>query len=381
MIQNQRYLFDIPNEIAYFNSAAIAPQLKESKARIISGTDLKCQPWKRTAMSFFEDAETVRQLSAKAFGGDADGYAIIPSASYGFSTISRAIEPDLKKGDSILMIAEEFPSNVLPWKRAAKESGATIITVPTPENGDWTQAIIDNINMNVRVVSISSCHWTNGTKIDLVAIGKVCREFNCLYAIDVSQSLGAMPLSIDEVKPDFLVAAGCKWLLFPYGVSLLYVAEQWRDSRPLEETWLARENAEDLVGLVNCSEQYMAGSRRFDVGEKCASTILPGAIAALEQLNKWGVSEIAESLSVINNKIGLHIEQLGFQLFEESLRCPHMFGAKLPKQYKGNLVRELELKKIYISQRGNSLRFSPHLYIDENDVNRLLSSISELLLN
>jgi selenocysteine lyase/cysteine desulfurase len=108
---------------------------------------------------------------------------------------------------------------------------------------------------------------------------------------------------------------------------------------------------------------------------------LPGAIAALEQLNKWGVSEIAESLSVINNKIGLHIEQLGFQLFEESLRCPHMFGAKLPKQYKGNLVRELELKKIYISQRGNSLRFSPHLYIDENDVNRLLSSISELLLN
>ena len=188
-----------------------------------------------------------------------------------------------------------------------------------------------------------------------------------------------MPFSIDTIKPDFLVAAGYKWLLCPYGFGLLYVAEKWRNLRPLEETWLARDNAEDFAGLVNYSDQYMVGSRRFDVGEKCTPTVLPGAIAALQQIKNWGVSEIAESLSIINKRIGSHLDLLGFQLPNDSQLCPHMFGAILPNHYKGNLVSDLNTKNIFISQRGNSLRFAPHLHINDFDLNRLFSALTELI--
>jgi len=265
-ISSQRYLFDVPEDIAYFNCAYNSPQLNESRNRLLLGTSAKSHPWERTAMSFFEDADMIRQLLSDIFGGDSDGYAIIPAASYGLSTAARAIEPHLNAGDQILMIAEEFPSNVLPWRRVSQETGASIATVAIPVDGNWTKAIIDQIDKRTKVVAVSSCHWTNGAYIDLLKIGEVCRDFGSILVVDATQSLGAMPFSIEEIKPDFLIAAGYKWLLCPYGFGLLYVSERWRNARPLEETWLARENALDFTALVNYSDQYMSGSRRFDVG-------------------------------------------------------------------------------------------------------------------
>lgn len=378
VIPSQRHLFDIPGEIAYFNCAYNSPQLNDARDRLLAGVGSKSRPWQRTPASFFDDAETVRRLSADIFGGDASGYAVVPAASYGLSTAARAIEPHLRAGDKILVIAEEFPSNVLPWQRTAQEIGVVLITVPTPEHGNWTQAILEKIDTGIKVVAVSPCHWTNGAFIDLITIGKACRDAGAILVVDATQTLGAMPLSLDEVQPDFLVAAGYKWLLCPYGFSLLYVAKPWRDGRPLEETWLARDNAEDFTALVRYSAIYMPGARRFDMGEKCTPTILPGAIAALEQIKAWRVERIAESLAQINGRIAGHLELLGFQLPDASQRCPHMFGAQLPERYTGNLVAELKTRKIFISQRGNALRFAPHLHINDQDVDRLLQAIGEI---
>ena len=378
-LKSQRKLFDIPEDFAYFNCAYNSPQLNESQNRLLSGISSKNHPWERTPSGFFDDAETIRKLACDIFGGDSDGYAIVPAASYGLSAAARAIEPQLQTGDNILLIAEEFPSIVLPWKRVAQERGVNLITVPTPENGNWTQAIINKIDKSIKVVALSTCHWTNGAFIDLVSIRQACDKTDSVMVIDATQSLGAMPFSIDQIKPDFLVAAGYKWLLCPYGFSLMYVSEQWRDSRPLEETWLARENAEDFASLVSYSDKYMPGARRFDVGEKCTSTILPGAIAALEQIKVWGVQQISDTLSIINKQIATHLVQLGFQLPDDSQRCPHMFGAIIPDKYMGNLVSELRERNIFISQRGKSVRFVPHLYINDYDLQRLLETLDSLV--
>ncbi|MCJ7772179.1 MAG: aminotransferase class V-fold PLP-dependent enzyme [Desulfobacterales bacterium] len=378
-LTTQRHLFDIPKDVAYFNTAYYSPQLNESRDRLHIGVNTKSHPWERTPDSFFRDAETIRQLSSEIFGGNSDGFAVIPAASYGISTAARAIEPALQSGDQILVIAEEFPSNVLPWKRTALETGAGIITVSKPGDGNWTKAILDRIDKRVKVVAVSTCHWTNGLTIDLLPIGKACRDIDAVLVVDATQSLAAMLFSIENVQPDFLIAAGYKWLLCPYGFGLLYVSERWRSARPLEETWLSRDSAENFAALVKYSGTYMPGARRFDVGEKCTATILPGAIAALEQIKAWGVDKISNSLSLINKTIALHLESLGFVLPDESQRCPHMFGALLPKQYKGNLVSELSSRNIYISQRGNSLRFSPHLHVNDNDINRLLEALEEFV--
>jgi selenocysteine lyase/cysteine desulfurase len=145
------------------------------------------------------------------------------------------------------------------------------------------------------------------------------------------------------------------------------------------ESWQARENAEDFSSLVNTSDKYMSGARRFDVGQKGTPTILPGVIESLEQIKAWGISNISSSLLEINNRIADHLSNLGFQLPDSSQRSPHMFGAIIPESYKGNLVTELSKRKIYISQRGNSVRFSPHLHITENDMERFLETLEKLI--
>ncbi|WP_333821297.1 aminotransferase class V-fold PLP-dependent enzyme [Ohtaekwangia sp.] len=378
-MQSQRSQFDIPEDIAYFNCAYGAPLLRASQQRIVAGIARKSYPWKTVPSDFFDDAETIRTLASELLGGDADGYAVVPSASYGISTAARALEHQLQKGDRILVMAEEFPSNVLPWKRIAFERQATVHTVPTPTSGNWTQAIIDELSLHVKIVALSNCHWTNGTYIDLIKIREACNHYRCTLVVDATQSLGAMPFALEQVKPDFLVAAGYKWLLFPYGVGLLYVAEPWRHARPLEESWLARQGAEDFASLVKYSDTYMPGARRFDVGEKCVSTTLPGAIAALEQIKAWGIDTIVQSLQAINDRLATHLAERGFRVPDRAYRCPHMFGAVVPPGYTGNLVTELKKKNIFISQRGNAVRFSPHVYNDNNDVQRLLEAIEEII--
>jgi len=374
-MNSQRHLFDIPDDVAYFNCAYYSPLLNESRNRLVEGAKSKCHPWERTAPDFFTDAEKIRKSAADLFGGEPDGYAIVPSVSYGLSSAARALEPQLGKGNSILILEEGFPSNVLPWKRVAQERGAELIKVPVPADGNWTRAIINRIDKNTRVLALFTCHWTNGAFIDLLSIRQAIEGSDIIMAIDATQSLGAMPFPLELVKPDFLVAAGYKWLLCPYGFTLMYVSERWRNSRPLEESWQARENAEDFGSLVISSDNYMPGARRYDSGQKGTPTILPGVLAAFEQIKSWGIDHISDSLPGINNRIADHLSVLGFQLPDRSQRSPHMFGAIIPDRYKGNLVSELSRRKIYISQRGDSVRFSPHLHISENDISRLLETL------
>ena len=373
---SQRHLFDIPSGVAYFNTAYNSPLLNESRARLVAAAGAKSRPWERGAADFFADAERVRELAAGLFGGDTDGYAIVPAASYGVSSAARAIEPTLRAGDRIVVVEGEFPSNVLPWRRVARETGACVVTVPTPEDGDWTAATLIALARGARVAALGNCHWTNGARLDLVTIADACRAAGATLVLDNTQSWGAMPLDLNAVQPDFVVASGYKWLLCPYGFSLMYVGPTWRDARPLEETWLARTKAEDFTALVNYSDTYKSGARRFDAGEKCTA-LLPGAIAALEQLQTWGVKQVADSLGAVNERIQIRLEALGFALPPVAQRCPHLFGAQLPKGHSGDLVGALRAHNVFVSQRGSSIRFAPHLHVTEDDIDQLFGALAK----
>ena len=73
------------------------------------------------------------------------------------------------------------------------------------------------------------------------------------------------------------------------------------------------------------------------------------------------------------------VEGLGLQLPDAGERSPHMLGARLPEGFQGALVADLTSRGIYISQRGNSVRFAPHLHVTDHDVDRLLAELDRLL--
>lgn len=374
----QRHLFDIPDNIAYFNCSYNAPLLVKSAKALVDGALSKRHPWTRKPSDFFDDAEEYRQLASKALGGSSDCYAVIPSASYGCSTVARILEDHFTASDEVVVLSEEFPSNYLPWLKLTQIAGARIVTALTPEDYNWTQSILDQISPKTKLVAIPNCHWTNGALLDLNLIAEATRSVGAFLVLEVTQSLGANPIDIETLKPDFLIAAGYKWLLCPYGLSLFYADPKWHEARPLEETWLSRDGAEVFENLVDYTPKYQNGARRFEMGQKNIPSVLPGGVEALRQIGEWGVENIAQTINTINNKIIGLLENHGFQAVPEHVRSPNILGVRLSNGIPDTLLPALAKNNVFISRRGNSLRFAPHLHINENDIDRLAETLKSI---
>jgi selenocysteine lyase/cysteine desulfurase len=373
-MDTQRHLFDIPADVAYFNAAYNGPQLRQSTRALEQAVRNKGRPWIRTSDSFFEDAETVRSLAAGAFGGEADGYAIVPSATYGVTTAARAIEPTLRPGDRIICIEEDFPAAWLPWQTAASHSGACLVQVPAKPEATVEDRLIDEIERGARVVSMCTVRWTDGTRYYLSRIARAARMAGAAFVLDATQSLAAAVLDLEDVQPDFLVAAGYKWLLCPYGFGLMHVSPAWRNARPLEESWIAREASENFANLTHPSSAYRAGARRFDVSETCAETIMAGAIPALRQIGEWGVQNIENRLFETCDWIRSRLPSSLRRIAPERSRS-HILGLTLPDGVSRQVSMALAARNVYVSVRGQSLRIAPHLHVTRADLARLVDAL------
>src|SRR5450755_589428 len=124
MISCQRHLFDIPDDVAYLNCAYMSPLLKSALEAGTAGLARKAHPWELTADKFFTGADEFRTTAAQLIDASAECIAIVPSASYGIATAARNLP--VKRGQSILVLAEQFGSNYYPWQRLAGETGASI---------------------------------------------------------------------------------------------------------------------------------------------------------------------------------------------------------------------------------------------------------------
>ncbi|MBA2449557.1 MAG: aminotransferase class V-fold PLP-dependent enzyme, partial [Chloroflexi bacterium] len=171
------------------------------------------------------------------------------------------------------------------------------------EAQSWTDELIDRLDERVKIVSVPAVHWTNGALIELDRVGHGARAVGATFVVDATQSLGAMPLDIATLRPDYLVAAGYKWLLGPFSVAYLYVDPAHRSGKPIEENWIPRAGSEDFARLVDYRDDYLPGARRFDVGQRTNFTLLPMAIAAIGQLLVWDVARIAATLRELTARI------------------------------------------------------------------------------
>jgi selenocysteine lyase/cysteine desulfurase len=376
MIACQRHLFDIPDDIAYLNCAYMSPLMKPALEAGTAGLARKTQPWQITPDQFFTGAEQFRSTAAELIGSSSDSIAIVPSASYGIATAARNLP--LKKGQSILLLADQFPSNYYPWQRLAEENGASLTVVPWPEDNDWTSAVMNSLTAEVSIAALPHVQWTSGGRLDLVRIGQACREIGAALVVDLTQSLGALPFSEGDVQPDFAVAASYKWLLGPYSVGLLYVAPKWQGGKPLEDNWIQRANARDFSSLILYTKDYDSGARRFDMGERSNFALLPAAVRAMKQLLEWGVREISETSGALNRQLASAAAEMGFSAPAEPLRAPHYLALRRKEAIPKELPEMLGREKVFVSVRGRAIRVTPHVYNTTDDCERLIACLRRI---
>ncbi|MFL0355409.1 aminotransferase class V-fold PLP-dependent enzyme [Erythrobacter sp. GH1-10] len=373
MIDCQRERFSIPEEVHYLNCAYMAPLSHGVVQAMEEAARLKATPWEFAPVDFFTVCEHFRERAARVADVAVDSLAIVPSVSYALAVAARNLP--VSAGQNIVTLADQFPSNIYVWRELAARTGGKVSTVERSSQDCWTAAVLDAIGPDTAIVAVPNCHWADGRIVDLERVGVACREAGAALVLDLTQSLGAMPIDFAKVQPDFAVAACYKWLMGPYGIGMLYVDPKHHDGEPIEYNWINRGGSEDFARLVDYRDDFQPGARRFDMGEKSNPPLLMGASAALDFLLEFGVDAIAETLADQTQAIADAAAKMGLTSAPIGTRAPHFLSLGFPGDVPGGLTERLAENRVHVSLRGTSLRVTPHLYNNGADREALLAAL------
>ncbi|MEL7375625.1 MAG: aminotransferase class V-fold PLP-dependent enzyme [Bacteroidota bacterium] len=374
----QRHLFDLETDDVFLNGAYMSPQLKAVYAAGMHGLSRKNRPSRFKAEDFFEPVAEVQELFAKLIHcSEPERIALIPSVSYGMATVAANL--NLRSGQNIVLPVDQFPSNYYSWSRLCAERGAELRLVPCPEDSAdrsaaWTTALLDAIDEKTAMLACAHIHWADGTLYDLKSLRVHTRNMGAWLVIDGTQSVGALPFSVEAFEPDALICAGYKWLMGPYSTGYAYYGPVFDLGNPIEENWINRQDSHNFKDLVNYQEHYRPGAARYSVGEQSNFVFIPMQIAALQQLLAWTPEAIQEYCSQLWATVIPKLAQLGIHLHEK--RAEHLVGFSLPDRLDADRLRKLlEERRIKVSFRGESMRVSPNVYNREDELGHLVEAL------
>ena len=372
-----RDAFDVPDGVVYLNCASLAPRLKRVTAAGHAAVDRMAAPWNIHTPDWFRDARALASAFARLIAAPAQCAALVPSVSYGIAAAARNLP--LRAGENIVVIDQEYPSNYYSWRRLADANGAEIRSVRPAGNASLTDAIVTAIDRRTAVVAVAHCRWTDGCLVDLPRVGEAARRHGAALVVDASQSLGACPLNVGDFQPDFLVSVGYKWLLGPYGLGYLYVAERWHaQGEPLEESWLHRAGSDNFASLVDYTPDYQPGAARFGQGESAQFYLVPMALEALSQIAEWTPEHIHRQLRAWTDELVARAEPWGFTAPGHSQRAGHMVGLSSERALRPDLARAFAERGVYVGIRGSCIRVAPHLHTPLDAMDRLIEALQTI---
>ena len=375
----QKTKFILSKKVTYLNCAYMSPMLKKVEKAGVKGIKQKRKPYHITPIDFFKTSDLVKKRFSSIIDcKNHNRIAIIPSASYGLANVVNNIS--IKEKDEIILLDEQFPSNVYPWLNVKERSKAKLVFIKRPDTligsgKKWNEEILAAITNKTKVVAIGNIHWACGTLFDLIAIRKKTAEVGALLIIDGTQSIGALPLSIEKIQPDALICAGYKWLMGPYSIGVAYYGNYFDKGIPIEDNWINRRGSENFSGLINYSDKYGELASRYNVGEQSNFILLPMLLAGLNQIESWGVKNIQDYCKNLISEEIKKVNQKKYWIEKENYRANHLFGIK-QLDNKINLIEKLKSKKISVSIRGDKIRVSPHVYNDKREIKKLFECLA-----
>ena len=286
----------------------------------------------------------------------------------------------LGKGRKVLVLEDQFPSNVLSWRHLAAERGGELNFVARPADGDWTRAVLEALDGTVDIAALPPCHWSDGSCLDLVRIGKRCRELGAALVIDGTQAIGAAHFDVGEIQPDFVACSAYKWLLCPYTLGFLYAAPHRQDGTPIEfHRWNHAGVSASATG-TGYPESYNEGARRYDMGEINNFIHMPMSVAALTQLGLWTPAAIQAYVKPLTDAVAEGARARGWSVPADGLRVGHFIGMKPKGGLRPGLVQRLQQEwKVNVSERAGGVRVAPHLFNDKADIERFFEVLDMAL--
>lgn len=361
--------FPVAERYTYLNHAALGPLPRRTADTIAElAQDFRDKGVLAEAKWFGSIART-RALVSQLLNTSTEEIAFTKNTSQGLNIVAASLP--WQPGDIVVTIKGEFPANVYPWL-ALQQQGVTVRYV-RPRNGRIVLQDVEAALHGARFLAISWVQYSNGYRIDLDAVSKLCASRNVLLCLDAIQGAGALPLDLQATPVDFCAFGAHKWMLAPQGVGVLYVNQRVRDLlQPANVGWLGVDwrdyTAFDYdTPLSESAARYEEGTRSL-VG-----------IAGLEQslglLLQVGQERIAQHLQHLTDHLAHQLMTMGYRILTP-LEHENRSGILTfchPQRSAQELFDALRAARIVGAVREGGVRVSPHLYNTRDDIDAVLN--------
>lgn len=367
--------FALDENIAYLNHAAIAPW----PIRTVEAVQRFAQENGERGSQHYDrwlriEAELREQFRSLINASSCDEIALLKSTSEALSVVAYGL--DWKAGDKIIIPDGEFPSNRIVWE-SLRSIGVELLTVDISSTDEPEAALISAMDEHTRLLSTSSVQYATGLVLNLDVLGQACREREILFCVDAIQSLGAKPFDVQACQADFVAADGHKWMLGPEGLALFFCRQPLLKKLKLNQYgW----HMVEAMGEFDRTEWTAANSaRRFECGSPNMLGI-HALHASLGLLLEVGIQEVFTRIQANTQYL---IDNLkGKAKVLSPLAAERRCGITTVVTEDPDIVvryRHLQASGVICALRGGGIRFSPHYYTQQNQLNKALTHLFEPL--
>jgi cysteine desulfurase / selenocysteine lyase len=362
------------DDVTYLNFAAHAAIPRVALNAVQLSVAAKIRPHIVDDRSFFSLATSLRQTLATLIGASPDEVALTSGAGAGLAAIAYALK--WSAGDEVIIARGEFPVQYATWKPMETREGIKLrIAVP---QGQFIASddLVAAMTPSTRVVSVSHVRFDDGSMLDVSALAAACKRNGTLLVLDVSQSCGAIPMNVRSLGADFIVCAGYKYLLSPWGTGFLWTRKENLDSlRPGPYNWLS-QGAESFARLNYADPEPAPTLSRWDSAE--AASIYNFNLTVMEASARF-VLDASPALIRDHNQglIDYFFERLpeGYRLASPRQASQRGVFGCIEVGTRGDteyLYQTLRDERFVVALREGKIRVAPHLLNSTQDIDRLL---------
>lgn len=363
--------FPVTRNLLYMNHAAVAP-LPRVAGQAIQAFAQDAMDWGSFHYpEWMAACEGVRSLTAQLIGASPGEVALVKNTSEGIATIQMGLA--WKLGDVIVAFLEEFPANYYCWKLLEERNGCQVRWLSIYDPLEKIEAACQG----ARLLAISWVNYLSGHRVDLEAIGEICRRHNVFFFVDAIQGLGVFPLDVKKCGIHALAADGHKWMLGPEGWGVLFVDQAVQDDIfPVEFGWTTVKHWADYASrdmtLRPDAGRYEPGTLNV-VGSF-------GLRASLELILAQGIPNISPKVLALTRRLAEGLTEAGFELMlpRDEATASGIISCRKKGQDSNRLVAELKKRHVLASPRQGWIRFSPHFYLEESEMDQIVGHLNEL---
>lgn len=364
--------FALLPDIVYLNHAAVSPWPRRTAAAVAAFAEENRSCGAQHYPDWLAVEQRLRERLQRLIGARRpDEIALLKNTSEGLSVIAHGL--DWFPGDNVVYPAQEFPSNRIVWESLA-DQGVEPRPVDLYAQSDPEAALLGMIDGRTRLLSVSSVQFDTGLRLDLTRLGRACETAEVLFCVDAIQSLGVLPVNVREIRADFVVADGHKWLLGPEGLALFYCRRELLERLRLHQFgWHMTEHPHDF----DRRDWLPAKSaRRFECGSPNMLGIhaLDASLGLLEDLGSTRIAELVlDNSRYLIERLEKISDDYALLTPSEPSRHAGIVSFRPLRQDVNELHRRLAAANVVCAVRSGAVRFSPHCYTSREHLDQALN--------